>query len=373
MFKLIILFTVLGLAFAELQKTEKVKSRDVIDNQLADIYAPVSVLVPETPSLEGEVPLTDNVHPPPKRRTPRPPKPTRERTTRPPRPTRRPPLRIANPNRTRKPVLEVVNAEAPKTGSSSNGPAVFNSYLFTLVWPPTLRKDNPRGFSDAGRENIEEWTISGLLPEEVTSGRCRSDHRFEVAALSASLGELSARWPSYTKSRPSEVLWRQQWSRNGVCFNMTVADYFAKAVELSEQLPVQQWLEESGIRPSSGFLYHTEDFERALAGKVNPSQLILTCKEVRVDGKRVALLKELSVCVARDGLSLTDCKKKSQPSSLNSCKGTEGFFYLPATATVAAGSPASHEGGNRRKTTLAPSSLPPTVEGKPVFKLKNNF
>lgn len=136
-------------------------------------------------------------------------------------------------------------------------------------------------------------------------------------------------------------------------------DFFAKAVELDEQLPLQQWLEAGGIFPSSNQLYRLEDFERALSGRVAPGQFILACKDVRVDGKRVALLKELSVCVARDGLSLADCKKKSQPSALNACKG-DGFFYLPATATVSAvgSSGGEAERPSKRRTPA------PVVDGK---------
>lgn len=353
---------------------------------LTDKSALVSVLVPETPAIQsppsaihqlppavetpiledGEIPPTDSAHqlPPAKpRRTPRPPRNTRpprpERSTRLPRPTRRPhpPQRThSNPNRTR---ITTTNSSLNQTGSSGastttshslNGPAVFSSYLFTLQWPPTLKKDSPRGFSEAGHPNIEEWTIAGLQPEEVTGGRCRSDHRFEVAALSASLSGLTARWPSFVRSRPAEALWRHQWSRHGVCFNLSVPEFFAKAVELSEQLPVQKWLEAGDVLPTSDQLYRLEDFERALSGRVAPGQFILSCKDVRVDGKRVALLKELSVCVARDGLSLADCKKKSQPSAVNACKG-DGFFYLPATATVSAvGSSGSGEHGGKRRT-----------------------
>ena len=228
-----------------------------------------------------------------------------EKTRRPPRTTRKPVER----RRTRRPT---------QTPSRD-----FDSLLFVQQWPPAFRKENPRQFNENAKQNLEEWTIHGLWPD--TTNRCRSEQKFDIVILADLLSVLSQRWPSFSKQRSSEQFWRYQWGKHGTCSDMTVSEYFSKALELSIKYPITTWLSEGSVIPTVQQQYSIADFTKALGGYLKPSQYFLKCKDVREGADRKHLLREVNICFAKDGSALSECKRKSN------CK--EKFYYLPVGAS----------------------------------------
>ena len=79
-----------------------------------------------------------------------------------------------------------------------------------------------------------DWTIHGLWPEYTP----KSWPQFCQPKLYKEYNEtqLVHTYPNITKYWPPESLWEHEWKKHGTCTNMTVTEYFGKAISIFEKV-----------------------------------------------------------------------------------------------------------------------------------------
>lgn len=145
------------------------------------------------------------------------------------------------------------------------------------------------------------------------------------------LNEMRDSWLSLNGNH--EHLWLHEFNKHGTCMSTAspecydkdaskyqyAADFFTTSMDIWRELPTFQWLQEAGIEPSEKNTYTVEQFQDALASKLDVDRVAINCKRNALT--EVYYYFNLKGSVANGQFVPRDAFNKG------SCK--DGFRWLP--------------------------------------------
>ncbi|CAN1130042.1 Ribonuclease 3 [Linum perenne] len=171
-------------------------------------------------------------------------------------------------------------------------PIINNRFTIHGMWPQKNNGQSPQN-------------CPGSVPDVRRSGR--------VDAPTMAL--LDTHWPNLQRP-PNTVFWTYEWNKHGTCSGWPLQRYFKTAVDRALNVNVLQKLASAGIRPNNR-MYRVNAVRNSL-GAYSP---VVNCNSVVRNRRRVNQIKEIWVCVQKDGSRLVRCPRGSPPSR-NCGRGT---------------------------------------------------
>lgn len=133
---------------------------------------------------------------------------------------------------------------------SSDGVEQFDYYTVAYQWPRTFQEINNL---DYVLRNY--WTIHGFWPSRtkgVHPTYC-NNNAFNWDIIPQNVKDrMQNLWPNL-KDGDHRQFWKYQWEKHGTCSGMVIGEYFARAIELSEEYKFMQSLSENDITPSHDY------------------------------------------------------------------------------------------------------------------------
>ena len=215
--------------------------------------------------------------------------------------------------------------------------------LMTLSWPQTLcKKTTAKQCEPTIPLN---FTLHGLWP--VLRGRktqlinCLKDgneYIFSLDKLESIQPQLQQEWPNIFLNSSNSNFWQHEWTKHGLCTDMTVQDYFEKSLKLKQKYPIYKWLNDGKIKPNNSKAYTEKEFQDVLnKHDLSPDYYVMTCVEVSNDYNVIKQrwLDEIRLCAQfhdpmNDNGNLVKCDKDSMYAFDNKsfCNNTEGFYFV---------------------------------------------
>lgn len=181
---------------------------------------------------------------------------------------------------------------------SIDGQEQFDYFTLVFQWPRTFYKSH--NLPNVPR-NI--WTIHGFWPSNDNGNHPRScqNTAFNYLMINQNVrNRMENMWPNLKKGT-NQQFWTTQWQNHGTCSNMSIGNYFRKAIELSDQYNIMEILLNRNITPS--MVYDIREIEAAMRNRTGKWAAI-AYKYVH---EKYAWLYEIRFCFDRQ-FNLENCK-----------------------------------------------------------------
>lgn len=177
-------------------------------------------------------------------------------------------------------------------------------------------KENERNF----------WTIHGLWPSSdnpTPPEFCNRTLRYNATALEPLVPQLDQYWASLTSTN-NNIFWKHEWQKHGTCATVVPAldglvNFFNTTLHMYLKYNFTEYLQNSGVLPSSQSTYKLEDIKEALHDDVKGAANFVCYSSKNYSAP---VLAEIRICLSRE-LRPIDCKPK------HSGCGQGEVYYLP--------------------------------------------
>lgn len=175
------------------------------------------------------------------------------------------------------------------------------------------------------RENERNfWTIHGLWPSSNTSfpAFCNATLRYNATVLSSLVPLLDLYWPSMNNIN-NNVFWKHEWQKHGTCATTVpeldgLYNYFNKTLSIYLQHNITEYLQNSGVVPTSEKTYPLQKIKEALHDDIKEAANFMCYSNKNYS---VPVLAEIRLCLSKE-LQPIDCRAK------NSGCGQGDVYYL---------------------------------------------
>ncbi|CAN0863538.1 Intracellular ribonuclease LX [Linum grandiflorum] len=193
----------------------------------------------------------------------------------------------------------------------------FDFFYLVMQWPPAFC--NQRGASCRTPIINNRFTIHGMWPQKnngQSPQNCPGRGRVDAPTMAL----LDTHWPNLQRP-PNTVFWTYEWNKHGTCSGWTLQRYFRTAVDRAVNVNVFQKLATAGIRPNNR-MYRVNTIRNSLQ-RLNP---LVNCN---MNSRRVAQIKEIWVCVHKDGSRVVACPGRSR-AARNCGRGSNPNVLFPS-------------------------------------------